>query len=213
LSIAASVTSFLTFIGAIMAFIFVRYNTLRNAHNEMSTILESVSTAIVETRTMTQTLAQQGGGPESAPLEKLVTDLFSIEFSILSEYVGIYRGIVGTLLPRSLSIPPLQAILDELLQIAQQTDRVQSTEHTSNMTVVSETTHRFGNSVLDWSNLIPNGYYNSLVLGSLRFVFTFGNTSTLLRWYIIRDKVLEKHHQREILRPRLLFYQLLYLNK
>jgi hypothetical protein len=49
LSITASVTGILTFVAAILAFIYVRYLTLRNSKDEMNSILISVTASIGET--------------------------------------------------------------------------------------------------------------------------------------------------------------------
>lgn len=73
LSITASITGILTFGVAILAFVYVRYNTLRNGENEMMTVLESVSAALAEA----QPVAQGWGDAEPDHfVQKILTDLY-----------------------------------------------------------------------------------------------------------------------------------------
>jgi hypothetical protein len=95
LSIAASVAGILTFIAAILAFMYVRYNTLRNGHREMLAILESVSDTVEETKgAAAQISTQSEDRPESSLLTKLATDLFSLETRILNEYMRVLLKLI-----------------------------------------------------------------------------------------------------------------------
>lgn len=52
-----------------------------------------------------------------------------------------------------------------------------------------------------------NPWIPSSVWAVFKYALTLGNTPTLLRWYRVRDNVLEMTRRREILRLRLLLQQ------
>jgi len=211
LSIAASVAGILTFIAAVLAFIYVRYNTLRNGQREMLAILESVSDTIEETRaTMAQITTQSQDRPESGPLIKLATDLYLLETGILNEYMRVYGVDLSPLLPYS--HPHRSQTWHEVEQafnVAQ--DHLQRSRDTSRLksrvTIFLEALEAF--SVIQ-SIFAPNRM--SITLTVIKFVLTLGKTPILLRWYMVRDKVLEMVRQRETLRSRLLFHQISVVN-
>jgi hypothetical protein len=192
LSITASVTGILTFIVAIIAFIYVRYSTLRQGDNEMSTILESVSATIVETRAMAQMMAQPSDRSESTQLEKIIADIYSLEIDILSDYYKAF-GVKRSTTLLNLDLRRNCDDLDWEESFLRQRNQLSSTKSTGN----------------PWTQLLPDGY---TVMDAMKFVFTMGTTPTLLRWYMVRDKVLEKIRQRDIIRSRLQFHQMSLVN-
>src|ERR1700743_3219735 len=102
LSITASVTGILTFAAAILAFIYVRYLTLRNSNDEMNSILISTSASVEETdrlgtlihsiKAATQHDASQWQLLEDplTQLEKSMNALFLLETKILSAFQETY---------------------------------------------------------------------------------------------------------------------------
>jgi hypothetical protein len=93
LSITASITGILTFIAALCAFIYLRYNTLRNGSTEIRTIIKSDNATIEETwaiQHQARTAAQPGDNPESIRLIKLMSELYSTELFILAECQNVY---------------------------------------------------------------------------------------------------------------------------
>lgn len=97
LSITTSIAGILTFIAAICAFIYVRYNTLRNGWTEIDTIVESIVATIEETRAIAQAgqVTQSGDDPDSRRLKELVTELYSTELAILAHCMNVYAKDVG----------------------------------------------------------------------------------------------------------------------
>src|ERR1700722_15798467 len=105
LSITASVTGILTFVAAILAFIYVRYLTLRNSKDEMNSILISVTASIGETNRVRASIqsaeakASHGRDNASQPriledtltqLETTIGDLYLVEMKILSSFMETY---------------------------------------------------------------------------------------------------------------------------
>ena len=78
LSITANITGILTFMAAIMAFIYIRFNTLRNGVAEVTNILISVTSSLEDTRLMRTTNPGEY-------LQKLINELFEVEMHILHE--------------------------------------------------------------------------------------------------------------------------------
>jgi hypothetical protein len=57
-------------------------------------------------------------------------------------------------------------------------------------------------------SLVASSPRFALLLAGTRFVLTLGQTPKLVRWYLVRNKVLKMVLQRETLRSRMLFYQM-----
>lgn len=92
LSITANVASILTFIAAVLAFVYVRYNTIRNGHKEMTAILESVFATIEETRAMAMMTSEpeKDQAAEVNIPQKLLADLYALEMGIIVEFMYAY---------------------------------------------------------------------------------------------------------------------------
>jgi hypothetical protein len=86
LSITANVTGILTFAAAILAAIYVRYNTLRNGQLERATILKSVEDSCVDLEMLSRNnefAVEQGDEPDVVWLKKLGASLLEKERHIL----------------------------------------------------------------------------------------------------------------------------------
>jgi hypothetical protein len=190
LSITASVTGILTFTVAISAFIYVRYNTLKNGYTEMSTILMSVESSIEDTHMMQTTNL-------SDHLRKLLDELYQLEKDIMSD--------VSRATHLSLSDP---------------SEAVNEGVNSRIVALAALMVHGrqrqcgkidFKSRLLD---ILVQQFPQFVVLlwSGLRFVLTLGQTPQLFRWYLVRDKVLKMTLQREILRSRMLFYQMCFVH-
>ncbi|KAL1859621.1 hypothetical protein Daus18300_009486 [Diaporthe australafricana] len=219
LSITASITGILTFVVAILAFIYVRYNTLRNGEAEMMTVLESVSAAIDEARPVAQ-----GWGDAEEPdhfVQKILTDLYSIEIEILARCMLAIRG--GSASEAEMMVSMSEHVPGHLrrqhpgpgddsntwAEVQQKLEELYSDQRRVHCRAGGP-----GRSILsfeyvfemlaklDSHNPFP---YTSLVL---TFVFQFGASPRMVRWYRVRERVLEKMQARERTRSRLLLYQI-----
>lgn len=92
LSIVASVTGILTFVAAILGFIYIRYSILHNGREEMISILMSAAETIQDTRPLAQASSQREPehGFDSDLRNNLIQELYSIELAILVLYMNVY---------------------------------------------------------------------------------------------------------------------------
>ncbi|KAF2796494.1 hypothetical protein K505DRAFT_359230 [Melanomma pulvis-pyrius CBS 109.77] len=99
LSITASITGILTFIAAICAFIYVRYNTLQNGWTEIDIIFESVVATIEETRAIAQAgrVTQSSDDPDSRRLRELVSEQYSTKLAIVAMCTNVYAKDLGAM--------------------------------------------------------------------------------------------------------------------
>lgn len=204
LSIVANVADILTFIAAVLAFVYVRYNTVRNGHKEMTAILESVFATIEETRTMSMMTSEpeEDKAAEANIPQKLLADLYALEMEIIVEFMYAYGDKLSNRL-RNLHSSSFQesATWDEV------TRRFTATRDNWHQ---SQRNSSFWNSrSMTLASLFYSGnpWIPSSLWAILKYALTLGNTPTLLRWYRVRDKVLELTRRREILRSRLLLQQ------
>ncbi|RSL70457.1 hypothetical protein CEP53_001846 [Fusarium sp. AF-6] len=192
LSITSSITGILTFIVAILAAIYIRYTTLMNGRTEMHSILESVYTTIKETRDLSSG-RQSWQDPEHIHMGHLLVELYSTELSILGQLMNV-SGHQMDLIPENLSHDMPDVALREIVEEARL--RTESIRPRGNS--------QFGSLI----SLIPS--FDQPLIASLRviqFLTLFGTTPELMRWYRVRENVLESVRKRENIRSRLLFLQ------
>ncbi|RMJ05047.1 hypothetical protein CDV36_014270 [Fusarium kuroshium] len=194
LSITSSITGILTFIVAILAAIYIRYTTLMNGRTEMHSILESVYTTIKETRDLSSG-RQSWQDPEHIHMGHLLVELYSTELSILGQLMNV-SGYQMDLIPENLSHDMPDVALREIVEEAR---------------LRTESIRPQGNSQFGYLiSLIPSFDYAQPLIASLRviqFLTLFGTTPELMRWYRVRESVLESVRKRENIRSRLLFLQ------
>src|SRR4051812_25295365 len=82
LSTTASVAGILTFVSAIIAFIYVRYQVLQNGRNEIFSNLEAAAFSIEETKSMQHALTQTDERHEAERMRKCLQDLLAINTDI-----------------------------------------------------------------------------------------------------------------------------------
>lgn len=170
LSIAASITGILTFVAAVLASIYIRYNTLQNGQVELEKVLKSVKISLEETSKVS-TQAASSGDPASTQVHQIINDLYELELAI----VGHCMSAFGYDKPLQ---PGFHQVIDSTL--TQQ--------------------HR------DLLSLIPDS--PTSLLEAIGIILRLGTTRTLMRWYMIREDVLEKMQTRDHLRSRLLMAQI-----
>ena len=94
LSITANITGILNFIAAILAFVYVRYNTLENSMRELDNIQESVNVTLEETKSMLATQSLAGRTDQGSDIEwlhNIIRDLYHTEMTIM-RHILIVRG-------------------------------------------------------------------------------------------------------------------------
>ncbi|KAK7427991.1 hypothetical protein QQZ08_005422 [Neonectria magnoliae] len=206
LSITSSITGILTFLAAILAFLYVRYNTLRNSSMEMVTILESVTATVEETQAMSQATPSSPleDDSQSRLLKKLIAELYSTEIGILNQFMAVHSP--GQKLPDP-NNP--DGSLNETWQqeVIQAAIAATSRRHGKNRQAFNalSTLHSYMSIV---NALVSVTSFRPYMYGVLRFVISFGVSRTMMRWYRVRGNVLEMIQQRESIRSRLLFHQI-----
>ncbi len=216
LSITASITGILTFVAAIIAFVYVRYTTLRNGQEEMVSVLESVTATIAETRevaTATPGLGL-GSGPDSAAgqLAKLVGDLYRIELAILVQYMKVYGSNVASMqsnLRPDDGNSSAATWQDALQAVATTRTRKPATmpNYFSRLAQAFQTSVPPAEAVAQATTGVTE-----VLLMSMKFVAYSGAYPTMIRWYMVRDEVLGKVKEREAVRSRLMFHQVFAAN-
>ncbi|RSL75769.1 hypothetical protein CEP51_010567 [Fusarium floridanum] len=194
LSITSSITGILTFVVAILAAIYIRYTTLMNGYTEMQSILDSVYTTIKETRDLSSG-RQSWQDPEHIHMGHLLVELYSTELSILGQLMNV-SGHQMDLIPENLSHDMPDVALREIVEEARlRTESIRPRGNSQFRSLIS---------------LIPSFNYPQPLIAPLRviqFLTLFGTTPALMRWYRVRENVLESVRKRENIRSRLLFLQ------
>jgi len=204
LSITASIAGILTFIAAICTFIYIRYSTLRDGREEITTILESVAATIEETRAIQAAqpapVTPVRDEPEAIRLQRLMEELYSIELKIMARckivYTGSLKGMQAEAPPRDMTLSTWNDVLQEV-QGSRERKRAQGMlGYVVAMSRVVNFERLTASSPGLWVEML------------LLVVLSLGMTPTLVRWYLVRKRVLELIKRREIIRSRLLFHQI-----
>lgn len=204
LSITASVTGILTFVAAILAFIYVRYNIIRNGNIEMITIFKSVAGFIVETITIAETTGS-GDHVRSGSLQELITEQLRTEIGVIKKCM-VALGVDPAQIP---SDPYSFVSYDKLLQrhrniIGLYRSALEAYSKSSNGWRICM--HRLDGCIqINRPGLV-------LFWAVTLYLSSFGVSPMQLRWYRVRDSVLEMIQRRETLRSQLLFHQISLMN-
>ncbi|KAL2065245.1 hypothetical protein VTL71DRAFT_2914 [Oculimacula yallundae] len=200
LSITASIAGILTFAAAILAFVYIRYNTLKDGYAEMDTIFKSVESSLDDTRMM------KTANPDGH-LGSILKDLFRLERRIMAELLKVYQN------------PQANAVI-EVLDL----EEAALVDPQGIAAPIARKKGRLGRLLLRvsrlvlWARTIEQIFISVdpeiMALGwrILVFVRHLGMTPFLLRWYMTRDKVLVMTRRRESLRSRMLFIQMSHVN-
>ncbi|KAF2473543.1 uncharacterized protein BDR25DRAFT_352039 [Lindgomyces ingoldianus] len=203
LSITANITGILTFIAALCAFIYVRCNTLRNSWTEIATIVNSVEATIEETRAVAKAepVMQPGGDPDSSRLKSLVLELYSTELAILAQCMNVYGKDLRTIEPGSRPSGSTSTTWDDVMQEVEKAQKRWQNRRNYRLSAI----HRLSNVMIVIIQTHPRV---ALIWAIIISILSLGATPTMMRWYMVREKVLKKIQQRETIRSRLLFHQI-----
>ncbi|CAE7195077.1 hypothetical protein P3342_009795 [Pyrenophora teres f. teres] len=197
LSITASITGILTFIAAILAAIYVRYATLRNGEAERYRILTSVTSTLEGFRGYGEyVVIQAGDDTDMVWLKKLNASLIATQCVIASycsmETTGASR------IPMSLG---LVGITDTAWAEAMQEIRIINENYSRERSWISK-------AILSLKQRYDRGDMTWRSLMLLLLPMSLLSTPELMRWYQVRERVLEKIREQEILRSRITSHQI-----
>jgi len=206
LSVIANIAGILTFAVAILASIYVRFVSLRNGRIEMETIRKSVDDVVNDLDMMKSPssgvlqghahfIVNEGDKQDAVWLKKLGTSLLATEMFIFAYCARATNGRSGT---ADFALSSAQKLQDGVITLTTFEEADQEAKEASDRDVF---TYRL-------SEFLARQFPMTWVL----YVLTAGSTPTLVRWYRVRERVLEKVRQREILRSRILSHQVTMAN-
>jgi len=201
LSIAANVAGLLTFVVAIFASIYVRYVSLRNGGVEMRTVWQAAQDNVNDLQESQAWLSiNEGDEPDLIWLKKLGATLRATEIVI---FLYCARAM-------NMNMTRDAEVLENVLSGGQWvgitpttfTDAAQEIKETKEKQSIIRRLHegRFKSPDTGWT------YFDQVVVG-VRLLLTVGASPTSFWWYRVRERVLEKVRQRDVLRSRLLSHQ------
>jgi hypothetical protein len=201
LSITASIAGILTFIAAIFAFTYVRYNTLRDGEMEMSTILESVMATVKETGALVKASPLSEFEDDSGPdlRKSLIKDLYATEIEIMALYMRVYGTGLASMQPNAQSDGSDSEIHQHMIETFERERKTQ--QERGYFSTVNGMLDAVQGAIQIYPTLV-------IAFEAVRFVINLGESRTTVRWYSVRKKVLEKIKKREVTRSRLLHYQI-----
>jgi hypothetical protein len=207
LSIAGNIAGLLTFAVAILAAIYVRYESLRNGKMEIITIRDSVMGNSDGLRMMhlnDQSVLTQDDEDDIVWLRKLKLSLYITDIIIFA-YCKYAEGNSYAHLQLSLRGLPQAAFDSTTLDDAiQELDRLIKKRSTSGAFFA-----RLDQHVKAMSVIVPLG---GSVLNIFDFFIFLGRSKSLMRWYRVRERVLEKVREKENLQSRIASYQISVVN-
>lgn len=184
LSVTASIAGILTFAAAILASIYVRYNSLRNAEKEIINTLESVSVTLNEI----QPIAHAGSTDPDEVVHKMVSDLYSTEIEILARCMLALCGTSPSEMEATaymtqllghhivtLNNENLRVVLQRLREIFPAEGGTYNNHERRLIQMLSR-------QILEDESIIWRPLRIFLARGIL-FVFHFGTPPKLIRWY------------------------------
>jgi len=202
LSIAASAAGILTFISAVIAFVYVRYQILQNGRNEIWSSLEAATLSIEETKSMQHALLPNDERHGAERMKKSLQDLLRIDIDIWKECTLV----AGYPNPDEI----MAGVLEESDRDVRQPIPQVTLKGIGLCFRSEEPLHRY----LKVVDFLVLGSLASLIWGSIKMVLqlSIGITPTLLRWYGVRKEVMKKTQQRNMLRSRIMHQQMLLLH-
>lgn len=213
LSITASVAGILTFVAAIFAFVYVRYNAIQHGRQEMNDMLESIIVTIQDSFTVAQAIRLD----QPTLQHELISRILTVEITILTIFAEkvFAADLTAIEWPYRLdgTIPEffdmngaarerLQQALERVFRMFEAQRKSSLDDYT--MQAVNALFAAYGPTP-SWTSRL-SGILED-IWDSIKTVVNLGLTPTMVRWYVVRDKVLEEVKRREILRSRLLFHQ------
>jgi len=191
LSTTANITGLLTFVTAVLASIYVRYRILRNGHTEIGNIFESVAATIedYQSTTSASTALYPEEDPDTKLLKTLLWSSYITELTIMAYINHVYDTPSNPHLYMVNGAPPVGITPTMWAKYLHET--AQLSLHSSRQATAT---------------------CSSKIWLAATWIVTLGSTPRLIRWYRVRDKVLEKVRQRETLRARFMFHQIFMMN-
>jgi len=203
LSIAANIAGLLTFVVAIFASIYVRVVSLRNGKVEMKTVLQCSVDNMQDLRESQADLSiTEGDEPDIIWLKKLNASLFATEI-VINVYCGRVMNADTTFLEDMLYSTQWVGITPTTFADAAQ--EIKATKKSKSVIRRLYGERAISSDTSRWS------YFDQSV-AALQVLFTAGSSPTLIRWYRVRERVLERVRQRDVLRSRLLSHQVYMAN-
>jgi hypothetical protein len=208
LSILASITGILTFFAAIVGFVFVRYKVLQNGTIEMDSILATTVTVIDDSGVWleaTKDTSQNEGHPKL--WNTFRRELFKTELQIVTEYHA--AGLLGS---------PVELVWvatmsrDDMSHFWQEIDtdtwlRFDQIVHQQQQQRGYRSNNKSGNDLTQRDKLGMTAIIIRQASLVWRSLLNLGASPSLLRWYRIRENVLDLVRSRKALQSRLLLYQ------
>jgi hypothetical protein len=214
LSIAASVTSFLTFIAAILGFLYVRYITVQNSQEEFHRILESIIASLQETSGVASIKEKiERGEGISDVLRSGLEEVESADNQLKTLKISLYGLEVRILMEMSRSmdmVPDTEALI-----IPKDDDeKVHQEEVLFNiLDTIIPWLHRHGPPVVGSTSVSSDRIINSSLAVYFEVLKTiFAGSRFGMRWYKVRNQVLKLALERDALRSRLSFHHLQMIN-
>jgi len=186
LSIAANIAGLLTFVVAILASIYVRYENLHNGKVELAVIYNSVRNKMSDLSAMgmfERVMIEPDDGVEAIWLKKLIASILATEIVIIAY------------LRYALEISNEASVMSFIYLIP-----LAGVEPATWKDAIDEAERATARQQLFTSD--------NIAVRSLQFVLRLGTTPQLVRWYQVRTKVLERIREREDLQSRLLSHQI-----
>jgi hypothetical protein len=217
LSVASSITGILTFIAALCASVYLRYNALQNGATEISNIIASVLATIEETQSILQTERAMQPKEErgSSRLRELISELYTTETFIIAQCMNVYNTSLTTF-RSEWALPSWNTTNSPWANVMQEVEKIQKQSQPQPRQKRGGFIDRIRRYLKPADGPIQVSRITALILGAVQavqLVLSGGATPTLIRWYMVREKVLEKIQHREMIRSRLLFHQVIVVNK
>lgn len=216
LSIAASIAGILTFFAAVLAFVYVRFNTIRDGQAERLSIMESTAASLRENHALLSAFIHLRLDPE-APAQprsfSLLSELLATELVIKARCWRVHGETEAATMER---LQHNEAFLTQLWSKTLSAEEAARRLREFRMEVAPTKWDK-----CFWAVSWPPDARNRLALNSRLFsnllyllafglliLITLGSTPASIHWYIVRDKVMELVQRRETLRSQLLFHQI-----
>lgn len=192
LSITASITGILTFVAAILASVYIRYQTLKNGYMELATVLQSLSSSSEERRMVAkETGSSNDPAHATSQVRQIMEELFQVEIAIFKSYLSV----------RQIELPAEITWEQAIEQYYNGIRRHEAFIHRHLSDLQKPPRWNL------WVELRPKSNITSIE-STLMAILRLGTTRTLMRWYMVREEVLENMQTRDYLRSRLLIAQI-----
>ena len=218
LSYTANITGILTFVTAIIAFVYVRYNMLKNGYEELETIRRSAVTTVEDLEALANIIDRERNRPEVGRMRDHLMQLSRLETSIFEKCNHAKSATLWEAPNPQHSQGPGPRLGPRLSSSAgdpeqdpngSQVHRGRRDQFRTLLTALGTYLDIFRGVFV----IAPIDLLLTLSVVGVRFVLRAGVTPALFRWFKVRDEVMAKVQQRNELLSRIQHQQvtLLYL--